>query len=168
MVRMYYPDPISTVKPSSAPRKQKPMDNDPLGADSSSSPSSMDLVLTFLKTIYICSCAEAVALVHSLGVDFNEFYRLATDAAGGSKMLQRYAPLMKKFLEGEQKQEDPGQDGTVNDLIKGLEAVVKEARRVECPLPLGSEALSLLLFAKRMGYGCHGPTGVVGLWSGAK
>jgi 3-hydroxyisobutyrate dehydrogenase len=160
MVRMYYPDPVAKVKGSDV--QQKPLDNDPLSKEKP--PSGLELVLMLLKTIHIIACAEAVSLAHFLNVDMEMYFRLVRDAAGGSKMFERYAADVKDMLDGLEKSEGKGQDDTVNRLAKGLEMVMKEARRVECPLFLGVEALNLLLLARRRGYGDSGPAAVAGLW----
>jgi 3-hydroxyisobutyrate dehydrogenase len=163
MVRMYYADPISKVKKGEeAPRK--PLDNEPLSTETP--PPAMELVLTLLRTIYILSCAEAVALAHALGVDMDMYFTLVKDAAGGSRMFEKYSKGMRAVLDGDESGAGEGQDGGVDALIKGLLMVVKEARRVECPLFLGCEALNLLLLARRKGYGKQGAAGVVALLKG--
>ncbi|KAH8807329.1 3-hydroxyisobutyrate dehydrogenase [Xylogone sp. PMI_703] len=162
LVGLYYPDPITSAKDSANTRSTKPADNDPLGAASNSSLSSVDLVLRLHKIIHILACAEAVAVVHGLGVDFDTFFRLSTNAAGASRMLQRYAQSMYEFLTTGK---ESGDGENISDLVRDMQLILKDAKQVGCPLYLGSQALDLLLLAQGNGFGRTGIASIVALWS---
>ncbi|PGH12700.1 hypothetical protein AJ80_06646 [Polytolypa hystricis UAMH7299] len=132
MVRMYYSQPISNVTPKSP----------------ESSAAGIKLVLALLTNIHICAAAEAVSFAKFLNVDMGQFYELVNAAAGGSEMFKvRGAEMIEGAKNG------TAGKRTLDEAAKELSAVVQQARDLHCPLHLGNEALNLLLFAKRRGWG---------------
>lgn len=102
-------------------------------------------------------------MVRALGVDMDIFYRLASSAFGGSRMLERYSREMYAFLNGSQ--ETSTEHGTINGLIEKLEIILGRARKLECPPYMGSNVLNTLLLAKSKGFGNSGPASVISVWT---
>lgn len=132
VIRMYFPD-----KPSV---KLTPTDED--------TTSKIDLIVKLLKGIHVCAAAEAIAFTKHLGLDLEQFYELTKDAAGGSKEFQGPGWEMIKLLQGQASEAD-GVASSIAAHVKGLSEAVAEARRLECPLYLGTEALNLCFMATK-------------------
>ncbi|CAH0047334.1 unnamed protein product [Clonostachys solani] len=149
LIKLYYPAAVKDA-PSASQRSNDTAESD------------IHLVLGTLKSLLLLAVAEAVGLVHALGVDMNTFYKLASSASGGSRMLERYAHEMYAFLDGSR--EASTEYGTVNDLVGQLELALEEAKKAECPLFMTSNVMSTLLLVKGKGYGNAGLASVVSLW----
>jgi 3-hydroxyisobutyrate dehydrogenase len=144
MVRMYYPDPISKV-------------------DTTSQSADINLIRRLLSSIHICAAAEAIAFAKHLNLDLDQFYGLANDAAGGSTMFREVGAEMIKGLSGTW--EDSRLQ--ISNSARVLSLAVDEARKVNCPVPLASETLNLLLLAQRRGWGTSTVASVVRMWEEA-
>jgi 3-hydroxyisobutyrate dehydrogenase len=137
IVRMYYPGPVSKA---SATLKE-PLTSEVVAGRT-------ELVLKLLRGIHVCAAAEAIAFTKHLGLDLEQFYELTKDAAGGSREFQGPGWEMIKLLQGQSNEED-GVAALIRERLGGLKEVVAEARRLECPLYLGTMAMNLCLMAVR-------------------
>jgi 3-hydroxyisobutyrate dehydrogenase len=136
MARMYYPDALS----SAASTLKVPLTPEETVTKTA-------LIIKLLKVIHVCAAAEAISFTRHLGLDLEQMYDLTKDAAGGSREFQGAGWEMIKTLKGEAGWEGDGVTGAVAARVKDLEEVVAEARKLECPLYLGTEALNLCLMA---------------------
>jgi 3-hydroxyisobutyrate dehydrogenase len=146
MVRAYYPEPIAKVTTKKTPEETA---------------GGVKLITGLLTNVHICATAEAVAFARYLKVDLDQFYELVNDAAGGSQMFRvRGAAMIKSLKDGSEIQGNK----SLNDGVKELSNVVQEAKNVNCPVYLASEALNQLLFAQRRGWGKAADAKVVNVW----
>jgi len=106
----------------------------------------IDLVVNLLKGIHVCAAAEAIAFTKNLGLDLEQFYQLTKDAAGGSREFQGPGWEMIQLIEGRSNSED-GVSSLITTHVDNLKEVTTEARRLNCPLYLGNQALNLCLIA---------------------
>lgn len=148
MVRVYFAEPLSKANPTAA---------------GSTEPRSTDLILKLLKAIHLAGVAEAVALTASLGLNFVQYTKLVSTAAGGSNAFQREAERMYHFLrEGKGGLSAGG--GSVDDILQDFDEIMQAAAQVKCSLFLGSEAMNLFRFAKTKGFGSAGVESLVTSW----
>ncbi|KAK8152999.1 NAD binding domain of 6-phosphogluconate dehydrogenase-domain-containing protein [Phyllosticta citrichinensis] len=113
MIRLYYPEPIKSVKVEEEAK--------------------VELVFKLLRGVLICAAAEAIDFARFLDLDLLQFHELASNAAGGSIQFR------EKGLEMIQ-----GQTSIDTKIRKDLAEAISAARKVNCPTPLASQALSLL------------------------
>jgi len=134
MVRLYTSAPVSTPPPIPAPDAK----------------AATALVKAFLVAIHAAAAVEALAFTRALGISLQQFYRLASDAAGGSAQFRSVGREIVEAL-GEGK---VGGDGagtaTLDETIKNLGAVVDEMQRLKMPAYLASTALQVLMVARRV------------------
>lgn len=134
MVRLYYPEPVKTVKVEE-PQAEK-----------------LELVFKLLRGVLICAAAEAVGFARFLGLDLHQFHELAANAAGGSVQFRDRGAEMIELLTGQKvagTQTLPELD--IGAVRKDLAEAISAARKANCPTPLASQALSLLATGERKG-----------------
>lgn len=110
------------------------------------------LVISLLKSIHLCSAAEAVQFGAHVGLDLDQLRELCNAAAGGSTIFERESLDMIKHI-----RENKASHGwaasknkmPLEEAIQGAQKAVNEAQRLKFPLPLGNQALNLLTMAKR-------------------
>ena len=147
MVRMYCQEPVTKATTNKSPEETK---------------QAIKLVTDLLTNVHICAAAEAVAFAKHLKVDLPQFVELVNHAAGGSRMFESRAPDMISNLREDAK---PGR--TVHDAAHELSSVVQEARKVDCPVYLASEALNVFMLARRRGMGGASDSNVLRVWEEA-
>ena len=107
----------------------------------------VNMVISLLKGIHLCSVAEMLAFARSLRLDPDQVLNLCVSAAGGSAILEKFGRDIVKTLSGEK----PAAPTTAADRLFGfseeLQGVVNEARVLKVPLFLGSQALYLMRLA---------------------
>jgi 3-hydroxyisobutyrate dehydrogenase len=144
MVRMYYQEPVAKVASNLSPEETA---------------SRTKLVTDLLTNVHVCAAAEAVAFAKHLKVDLAQFFELVNNAAGGSRMFESRAADMISGL-----REDAKAGRTVHNAAQELSLVVQEARKVECPVYLASEALNVFMLARRKGLGGAADSNVLRVW----
>lgn len=141
MVRQYYSQPIANV-------------SSPESAEAST---ALQLVRDLTRGIILVSAAEAISFACHLRVDFDQFFDLVTNAAGGSSLFNERA---REMYSG-----NGVTDGqSLDEVIAKLKTVVQKARDLNIPLHLGNAALNVLLLARRRGEGLA-TTGVMQAFS---
>lgn len=131
MVRQYYSQPIANV-------------SSPESAEASET--ALELVRELTRGIILVSAAEAISFARHLNVDFDQFYDLVTNAAGGSSLFNERARELYSGV--------GAPDGrSLDEAIDKLKPVVQKARDLNIPLHLGNAALNVLLTARRRGEG---------------
>lgn len=142
MVRQYYSQPIANA-------------SSPESAEASGI--ALQLVRDLTRGIILVSAAEAISFVRHLHVDFEQFFDLVTNAAGGSSLFNERA---REMYSG-----NGATDGqSLDEAIIKLKTVVQKARDLNIPLHLGNAALNVLLLARRRGEGAA-TTGVMQAFS---
>ncbi|KAF9638764.1 putative 3-hydroxyisobutyrate dehydrogenase protein [Lasiodiplodia theobromae] len=140
MVRTYFPDPVSTVKPESN------------GASSPSNSEKLDLVFKLLRGVLLLAAAEAISFAHYLKLDLHQFYDLASGAAGASIAFRERGAEMIELLTG--KKVAGAREGLqpldVKQIREDLAEVINAGRKLYCPVPLAGAALNLLATAQRV------------------
>ena len=127
-----------------------------------------ELVLDLLKGILLCSAAEALAFSHAVGLDLDQVFDLCINAAGGSKVLQKFGPeIIKAFKDGSAAKGWSVEGGGVGlkEVGEKLQAAVEEAQRIKAPLSLGSQALNIIRLALRSGGEGLAAGAVVKVWA---
>lgn len=118
----------------------------------------LDLLVSLLEGIHLCSAAETIAFANHVGLDLDQVFELCVNAAGGSRMLNKLGPdMISAFKTGEDRAVKGWQDDTsvsLQGIVDKLQAAVDEAQRLKMPLFLGTQALNLCRFA------LQGPTTV--------
>jgi 3-hydroxyisobutyrate dehydrogenase len=153
MVRLYSTEPVSKVAATTDAVEEK-----------------KNLVISLLRHIHLCAAAEAISFARYLNVDLAQYYELVDAAAGGSAMFRNRGPEMMGLVGGQGLPD--GVNGgsssskTVAEAAKELSVVLQKARDINCPLHLGSAALSILLSAKRKGLGESSDANVIKMWEG--
>ena len=112
VVRLYYPDPIASV--TAQPQTQDTASGEQLSGSA--------LIIALLKAIYICSTAESVAFSHHVGLDLNQFYTLASDAAGGTKIFRTLGLRLINDIEHGKVAREP-EIGSLDAVIRDLQDV---------------------------------------------
>ncbi|KAK7525712.1 NAD binding domain of 6-phosphogluconate dehydrogenase-domain-containing protein [Phyllosticta citriasiana] len=129
MVRLYYPEPVKNVVVNEG---------------------DVELVFKLLRGVLICAAAEAIGFARFLNLDLHQFHDLAANAAGGSVQFRERGAEMISLLTGQKVagvRDLPELD--IDAVRKDLADAISAARKVNCPTPLASQALSLLATAKR-------------------
>lgn len=134
MVRLYFPDPIASV------------------SQSQNSPIKTKLIIALLTNIHLCAAAEAISFAQHLNVDMAQYQKLVNAAAGSSTMFRKRAMEMVGINNSDTKN-GTYTCKTIDEAASEIAEVIQEARNVNCPVHLASEALNLLLMAKRKGLG---------------
>jgi 3-hydroxyisobutyrate dehydrogenase len=146
MVRMYYPEPITKVQVTKSAEEVT---------------RALKLVTDMMTFTNICAAAEAIAFARYLKVDMQQFYDLVVNAAGGSKI---FSTLGAKMIQGIESGEAPAGTPRIDDVVSELSNILQQARDLQCPLNLATEALNLFLFAQRAGWGAEASTSVLKVW----
>lgn len=148
MVRVYYPEPLSTVKASSDEEDK------------------LNIVLNYYRIIHLLSAAESLAFADHVSLPLPQLLALANDAAGGSAMFRKYGQAIADLLQGDKASTDPekAQEWNVDEMIDALEKVLDTAKEVKCPLFLGAAAYDILIALRRRGGGKGGEASVVSWW----
>lgn len=110
----------------------------------------LDLVVSLLKGIHLCSAAEAIAFASHVGLDLDQVFELCINAAGGSAMLDKFGPdMIAAFKTGQvgQTHGKDGNDASLQGIVDKLRAAVDEAQRLKIPLFLGNQALNMCRLA---------------------
>lgn len=126
------------------------------------------LVLALLEGIHLCSAAETLAFADFVKLDLDQVFELCTNAAGGSRMLDRFGPgILAAFKSGVAAKGWETEAGVydVTAAADRLQAAVDEAQRLKMPLFLGTQALNLLRTATRSLDGKASAGAVVKLWT---
>jgi hypothetical protein len=101
------------------------------------------------------TAAEALAMAASAGLDVRQFYDIVKGAAGNSWMFgDRGLRMMQSDDEKEVK-------SALDIMVKDLDIVCKEARRLGMPVPLSSMALQQFMGGVGMGLGRQDDSNVV-------
>jgi len=158
MVRVYYPEPLSTVTKSS-PQVSVDMDSE----------AKLALVLDYYRIVHLLGAAEAIAFAHHLSLPLTQFLELANTAAGASSMFRQYGPSIAEYLSSPNNSKvlEPRSE-TIDDLIDRLRKVVEVAREVKCPLFIGINAYDMLLAVqstRRNRPTANGEASVVTFWA---
>ncbi|KAL1956171.1 hypothetical protein VTO42DRAFT_7606 [Malbranchea cinnamomea] len=161
MVRLYSPEPIAKI------------------ASASRDAEKIGLVVSLLRNIHLAAAAEAISFASFLQADMAQFYELVNAAAGGTAMFRSRGPemiaLSATASSSSSSSIKPAVNGTaaasessrtLDDAVEELAVVVQRAREVNCPLHLGNAVLSILLAAKRRGYGGLSDSHVIRMWEG--
>lgn len=148
MVRIYYPEPLSKATSS---------------VDDSTQSRNVGLVLRLLKGIHLAGVAEAVAFTKHLDLNFSQYAKLVTTAAGGSIMFDREGERMYRFLDGSEEKASAGGE-SIDNIVHSLDEAMEAASQVRCSLFLGADALSLFRFAQARGFGSSNVSNLVSLW----
>lgn len=154
---MYHPGPISKSQANTT-------QNGSTSAGREGDTPGMRLVTQLLAGVHLCAAAEAIALAQHLGLDLAQFSELANDAAGGSWMFRDRGADMITGLGGDAAVWEKSPKRNLEVVVKDLSLVVLVARRVNFPVYLAIEALNLLLFAQRRGWGKSADASVVTVW----
>ncbi|MCJ1309277.1 hypothetical protein MMC25_002936 [Agyrium rufum] len=111
----------------------------------------IELVKNLLIGIHTCAAAEALCFAKQLKIDLDQFFALASDAAGGSAVFNRGAGkiLLAALKKGELFAETTQSNGLA-EMIANLKKAAQEARKVNCPLFLGTQALNQAMAAQRI------------------
>lgn len=113
----------------------------------------LELVVSLLKSIHLCSAAESIAFANHVGLDLNQVFELCINAAGGSAMLDKFGPEMIKALQTGRAKAAEGwpanEDGGLEEVSEKLQAAIDEAQRLKVPLFLGSQALNMIQLASQ-------------------
>ncbi|KAF2007203.1 hypothetical protein P154DRAFT_479871 [Amniculicola lignicola CBS 123094] len=131
LVRLWTSTPVSSIDASSLSASDKE--------------SKLALVISLLKAIHLVAAVESISFAKHVGLPLQQLYILAKDAAGGSKMFEKYAPELIALLEGGSGEGEPVK---LASFTEELSKAVDKAQEVKCPLYLGGTTLSLLLAAK--------------------
>lgn len=111
----------------------------------------LDLLVSLLEGIHLCSAAECLAFGNHVGLDLDQVFELCVNAAGGSKMLDKVGPAMVAAFKtgGERVVQGWADDKSVGlkGITQKLQAAVDEAQRLKAPLFLGSQALNMCRLA---------------------
>lgn len=156
VVRMYYPDPITKVSPTTT-----------TGSSDDDAASKVRLVLQLLAGIHVASAAESIAYAKHMNIDLPQFFELASDAAGGSAMFKDRGPDMIQGLNGDVQVWSLSGRSSLDAIVADLSFVVQEGRKVNCPMFMATEALNLFTFAQRNGWGKRSDASIVRLWESA-
>lgn len=127
IVRLWTADPVSSI------------DSSPLS--DTDKQARLDLVESLLIGIHLVAAAESLSLAQHVGIPLPQFYKLAVDAAGGSKMFETAGAKLIEILEGK----DKGEGSVLGGYSEKLKEVVDKAQEIKCPVYLGSAALNSLL-----------------------
>lgn len=111
------------------------------------------LVIALLTNIHLCAAAEAISFAQHLNVDMAQYQKLVNAAAGSSAMFRMKAMEMVGVNSSDTKNGAYASSRTIDETVRDMVDVIQEARNVNCPVHLASEALNLLLMAKRKGLG---------------
>jgi 3-hydroxyisobutyrate dehydrogenase len=105
----------------------------PLGAGA-----TMKLAINLPLMVYWQTLGEALSLVQSLGLDPERVIDILSDTSGAPNMLKIRGPMIAQALAGQ-----PNQKVTVNisTMRKDLRAMLDQAARQHCQLPLTALAL---------------------------
>lgn len=146
MVRMYFPDPILSVK-----TKHK----------SPEETANICKVIDLMKFTNICAAVEAIAFAKYLRVDMDQFYDLVTGAAGNSHI---FTAIGAKMIPTPELEEHMADIPRIDEVVQQFTPIIQLARDLHCPLSLGTEALNQFLFAQRRGLGSEKCTRLLSLW----
>jgi 3-hydroxyisobutyrate dehydrogenase len=152
MVRLYYPEPLSTVSNTSSEDME----------------SKLALVMGYYRIVLLVATAESLSFAHHLKLPLQQLLELASTAAGASTMFREIGPEMAKILESSSIDEEvrPKRQ-TVDDMVTELGRILDAAREVKVPLFLGVAAYEVLLALQRQhggGGGKSGEASVVRWW----
>ena len=144
----------------------------PVHGQAESDETRLTLVLDLLRAILLCSAAESLAFAHAVGLDLDQVFDLCINAAGGSKMLEKFGPdIIKAFKEGTAgKGWAAAASGGVSlsEIGEKLRAAVDEAQRLKVPLALGNQAFNIIRLALQTGGDDLAAAAVVKVWAGKK
>lgn len=146
LVRLYHSTPIASVTARHTPTSPQTITELPKASANSSSssalsqetPISPSLIIKYLRAIHVLSAAESLVFAHALGLDLQQFHDLVVDAAGGSTMFSKCFKSMKDRLLGSSSGQSSSGGSKLSELLNDINSIVKEARRVECALWLGT------------------------------
>lgn len=106
--------------------------------------STVKMVHQLLAGVHIVVAAEALALAAKAGLDVNQMYDIVMGAAGASWM----------FCDRGQRMIDNPDNKVMSALaifIKDMDIVYKEAKRLQCPIPLATSALQQFISGASLG-----------------
>ncbi len=106
----------------------------------------LNLVVSLLKAIHLCSAAESLSFAKRCGLDLDKVFDLCIHAAGGSTMLQDIGPEILKLCRGQDLAAD---SEDLAALGQQLQIAIEEAQRLKMPLYLGAQALNMIQLALR-------------------
>lgn len=113
----------------------------------------LDLVVSLLKGIHLCSTAETIAFAQHVGLDLDQVFELCINAAGGSAMLDKFGPEMIKVFQAGRAKAAEGwpahEDSGLKEFAEKVQAAVDEAQRLKVPLFLGTQALNMIQLASQ-------------------
>jgi putative dehydrogenase len=115
--------------------------------------STVKIIHQILAGVHVVVAAEAIAMAAKAGLDVKQFYDIVTGAAGNSWMFGD---------RGQRMMEETKQVKSALDImVKDLDIVCKEAKRLGMPVPLSAMALQQFMGGVGMGLGREDDSSVV-------
>ena len=151
MVRFYYPEPVVKVQGTAQSEEETER--------------RIKLIERIMVGINVCAAAESIAYAKHVGIPLDQFYTLAADAAGGSKIFSESGKDMIRGLKGDAEAWKSTTRSNLDQLIKDLSKGVDEAFEAKCPTFLASGALNLLTLAKNQLGPNASDASIVKLWN---
>jgi 3-hydroxyisobutyrate dehydrogenase len=159
MVRMYFSDPILSVKTKH--KSPEEVTNICKAIDLMKF-TNICKAIDRMKFTNICAAVEAIAFAKYLRVDMDQFYDLVTGAAGNSHI---FTAIGAKMIPTPELEEHMADMPRIDEIVQQFTPIIQLARDLHCPLSLGTEALNQFLFAQRRGLGSEKCTRLLSLWN---
>ncbi|KAL3783372.1 hypothetical protein HJC23_013417 [Cyclotella cryptica] len=118
--------------------------------------STVKVIHQILAGVHVVVAAEAIAMASKAGLDVHQFYDIVSGAAGNSWMFgDRGKRMMEQTKEVK---------SALDIMVKDLDIVCKEAKRLGMPVPLSALALQQFMGGVGMGLGREDDSSVVKIY----